>query len=122
LACSEEAELSVLIVADPEMALLNQRYLGREGPTNVLAFPMDPGDSGGPGPVLLGDVVVSLDTARREAAQNGLDPDEHLMRLLIHGILHLLGYDHVHDEEEARRMETLTEVWLTKSAGLSGEE
>ena len=112
----------MVIVADPEMALLNQRYLGREGPTNVLAFPMDPGDSGGPGPVLLGDVAVSLDTARREAAQNGLDPDEHLMRLLIHGILHLVGYDHVHDEEEARRMETLTEVWLSKSAGLSGEE
>jgi probable rRNA maturation factor len=111
-----------MLTGDSEIAELNQQYLNREGPTNVIAFPQQEGELAGLTPGLLGDVVVSLDTARREAAENGLDADEHLVRLLIHGILHLLGHDHEHDEEEAKAMEELTEKLLAQSAGLSEEE
>lgn len=102
---------------DPGIAVLNQDYLGRVGPTNVLAFPMAEGDFAGLTPGLLGDVVVSVDTAWREAQDNGLEPEEHLVRLIIHGILHLLGHDHLADESQARAMEELTERLLTQSAG-----
>lgn len=122
MACPPGAELSVLLTGDSGIAELNERYLNREGPTNVIAFPQQEGESAGLTPGLLGDVVVSLDTARREAAENGLDPDEHLVRLLIHGLLHLLGHDHEHDEKEAQAMEELTEKLLRESAGLSREE
>lgn len=121
MACPPEAELSLLITGDAEIAELNQRYLNRQGPTNVIAFPQQEGELAGLTPGLLGDVVVSLDTARREAAENGLEADEHLMRLLIHGLLHLLGHDHVHNEDEARAMEELTEKLLNDSAGADKE-
>lgn len=119
--CPPEAELSVVLTGDTGIAELNQRYLNREGPTNVIAFPQQEGELSGLTPGLLGDVVVSIDTARREAAENNLDQDEHLMRLLIHGLLHLLGHDHEHDEEEAKAMEELTEKLLSQSAGPSKE-
>lgn len=118
--CRDDCELSVVLVDDPRIAELNQQYLDRQGPTNVISFPMD--EAGGEGPVvqgrpfLLGDVVVSLDTAAREAADNGLEPGEHTVRLLIHGILHLLGHDHLDSEEQARAMEDLTERLLEQSA------
>lgn len=112
----------MMLTGDPEIAELNQRYLNRPGPTNVIAFPQQEGELAGLTPGLLGDVVVSLDTARREARENGLDPDQHLVRLLIHGLLHLLGHDHVHNEEEARAMEELTEKLLRDSAGPIKEE
>ncbi|RLC25225.1 MAG: rRNA maturation RNase YbeY, partial [Deltaproteobacteria bacterium] len=84
---------------------LNERYLNRKGPTNVLAFPM----SGGPAPdiesAMLGDVVVSVDTARREADVAGETMEKAVNRLLIHGVLHLLGFDHETGAADARRME-----------------
>lgn len=98
-------ELSVLFVDDAEMAELNARYRDRRGPTNVLSFPM----GGGPEPEvetgMLGDVVISLDTARREAAEAGEGLEETVDRLLVHGLLHLLGYDHENGEAEAEEME-----------------
>ena len=112
----------MVLTGDTGIAELNRRYLNRQGPTNVIAFPQQEGELTGLTPGLLGDVVVSLDTARREAAENGLDPDEHLVRLLIHGVLHLLGHDHEHDEEEAKAMEELTEKLLHESAGTAKEE
>ena len=121
MACPPEAELSVVLTGDTGIAVLNQRYLNRQGPTNVIAFPQQEGALAGLTPGLLGDVVVSLDTARREAKENGLDSDEHLMRLLIHGLLHLLGHDHEQDENEARAMEELTEKLLNDSAGTDKE-
>ncbi len=121
LACPPEAELSVVLTGDTGIAELNERYLNRQGPTNVIAFPQQEGEQAGLTPGLLGDVVVSLDTARREAAENGLDPDEHLVRLVIHGLLHLLGHDHEHDENEAKAMEELTETLLASSAGAHKE-
>ncbi|MFH1059312.1 MAG: rRNA maturation RNase YbeY [Pseudomonadota bacterium] len=113
--CSSETELSLVITDDLDIALLNQQYLGRVGPTNVLAFPQAEGEDALLTPGLLGDVVVSVDTAWREAAANGLDPDEHFLRLVIHGVLHLLGHDHLASEEKALAMEELTERLLARA-------
>jgi len=104
LAC-DQGELSVLFTDDQHIAELNRRYLGREGPTNVLAFPM----IGGPPPHvvsnMLGDVVVSVDRAIEES--EALDElfECTIYRLLIHGILHLLDYDHEKSPDGARVME-----------------
>jgi probable rRNA maturation factor len=117
LGSAEQTELSLVITDDPDIAQLNEQYLGRKGPTNVLAFPMTEGEFGGLTPGLLGDVVVSVDTAWREAEENGLEPEEHFMRLIVHGILHLMGHDHLQDEEQAQLMEALTERLLAASAG-----
>ncbi len=100
-----EAELSILIVDDPQIAELNRQYLQREGPTNVIAFPMQEGEFPMLSPDLLGDVVVSVDTAEREASGAGMRLEDRFLELLIHGILHLLGYDHETDEAEAKVME-----------------
>ncbi len=104
LGCPEK-ELSILLVDDPQIADLNATYLQREGPTNVIAFPMQAGEFSGISPDLLGDVVISLDTADREGCIAGIDTETRTIELLVHGVLHLLGYDHEHDREEARRME-----------------
>lgn len=100
-----DKELSVLFTDDEHMAQLNLRYRGKSGPTNVLAFPMadEPGENI-PSP-MLGDVVISLDTAFRESRDLEERPGETINRLLIHGILHLLGFDHERSEAETRRME-----------------
>jgi rRNA maturation RNase YbeY len=99
-----EGELSILLTGDEYIAQLNRRYLGKEGPTNVLAFPMSEAPQEGEPAGMLGDIVVSVDTALREAEQCGEAPSETVFRLLIHGLLHLLGYDHERSEEEADRM------------------
>ncbi len=112
----------MVITDDADIAQLNRRYLGRQGPTNVIAFPMGEGEFSRLNPHILGDVVVSLDTARREAAGAGLEAQEHLMRLLIHGVLHLRGYDHEDDPAEARRMYDLTEKLLRRCLDPGEEE
>ncbi len=88
------AECSILLVDDAAMADLNHAYRGATGPTDVLAFPMTEGRFGAMSPDLLGDVVISAETARRQArsARGGLRAE--LALLLVHGILHLLGHDH----------------------------
>ncbi|MGD2098755.1 MAG: rRNA maturation RNase YbeY [Desulfobacterales bacterium] len=100
-----DAELSILIVDDQQIARLNQQYLNREGPTNVIAFAMREGPFTEIAPDLLGDVVISVETAHREAQDAGLGMAAYFDQLLIHGILHLLGYDHENDKSEARQME-----------------
>jgi len=87
------------------MAELNARYLGKEGPTNVLAFPMSEGTESGIGSEMLGDVVISLDRAVYESQSDGRTLEETIYRLLIHGILHLLDFDHEKSTKEARRMQ-----------------
>ena len=87
------------------MAELNQHYLQRKGPTNVIAFPMQAGDFADISPDLLGDVVISLDTAANEAQTAGISFERRFQELLVHGILHLFGYDHETDAADARRME-----------------
>jgi probable rRNA maturation factor len=103
LGCHDR-ELSILFTGDDHIARLNERYLGRTGPTNVLAFPMaDPHQEIHISP-MLGDVVISLDTAARESGESGESFEETVFRLLIHGVLHLLGFDHER-AEDAQRME-----------------
>ena len=99
------AELSVLCV-DPEyMATLHERWMGEKGPTDVLAFPMDELDTARPddpepGPALLGDVVLCPSVAVRQARAAGHTMDDELVLLATHGVLHILGYDHMDPEEE----------------------
>jgi len=100
-----DGEISILLVDDPQITTLNQKYLYRQGPTNVIAFPMREDEFSHLTPHLLGDVVVSVDTAAREAQEAGLSKERRFNELLIHGILHLFGYDHENSEKEARRME-----------------
>jgi rRNA maturation RNase YbeY len=104
LACPER-ELSILFTDDKRIAELNNRYLGRKGPTNVLAFPMEEGATSGFESPMLGDVVISVGAALRESEAFGEDLEHTIDRLLIHGLLHLLGYDHEKADSEAEHME-----------------
>ncbi|PLX75761.1 MAG: rRNA maturation RNase YbeY [Desulfuromonas sp.] len=101
-----DAELSVLIVDDAEIQQINRDYLQRDKPTNVISFAMQEGEGSGLNPSLLGDVVISADTAARDAVEVGKPIASELCFLLLHGILHLLGYDHERGtEQEALAME-----------------
>lgn len=101
---SPEAELSILLVDDAAIAQLNRQYLSRAEPTNVIAFPMREGEFADVSPQLLGDVVISVDTAEREGNAAGIALEVRLDELLVHGILHLFGYDHEKNNTEARVM------------------
>jgi len=98
-------ELSIVITDDAQVMDLNRTYRGKDAPTNVLSFPMQEGEFSDITPGLLGDVVISLDTARAEALEAGISTDERMSQLLIHGILHLMGFDHELGEDQARKME-----------------
>jgi len=104
LACYE-SELSIVLVDDDQMSSLNKKYRNRQGTTNVLAFAMREGEFGEISPELLGDVIISLPTAQREAEEAGISLDSMISRLLIHGILHLVGFEHDRGEDAAREME-----------------
>jgi probable rRNA maturation factor len=114
-----DVEMSLLFVDESTIAELNERFLGSEGPTDVLSFPLDdelppagrrpdqggrgpgaPADPGDP-PALLGDVVVCPVVAQRQAPEHGVTADDELALLVVHGVLHLLDYDHVEPEETA---------------------
>jgi probable rRNA maturation factor len=101
---SPEAELSILFVDDAAIAQLNRQYLSRPGPTNVIAFAMREGEFADVSPQLLGDVVISLDTAEREGNESGIALEDRLDELLVHGILHLFGYNHEKNTADARVM------------------
>jgi len=100
----EDAELSVLLVSDRRIQQLNKQYLGRNRPTDVLAFAQWEGGGDALHPDWLGDVVISAETAEEQAVQEGAELNEELDLLLIHGILHLLGYEHTGASEEAAVM------------------
>lgn len=93
-------EVSVLFCGDTRMRSLNRRYRRRDRPTDVLAFPAE-GEKGG----LLGDIVVSVPYASRQAHRRGEPVSREIDRLLVHGFLHLLGYDHEVDEGEMDALE-----------------
>ncbi len=99
-------ELSLLIVDDPQIEIINGEYLQHEGPTNVISFSMQEGEFSQMSPFLLGDVVISADTAENEADIAGITFRQRLIELLIHGILHLTGFDHEQDQAQAQIMET----------------
>ena len=96
LECTE-AELSILLTDDAEIRELNRRYLGKDRPTDVLSFPMDD-------PVILGDVVISIERARAQALDFEKKLNEEIASLLVHGTLHLLGFDHAHGGRQAAKM------------------
>lgn len=128
-----DVEVSVLFVDEPTIAELNERFLGTSGPTDVLAFPIDdepaPGgrspDEGGTGPggplsseedpvpMLLGDVVVCPAVARRQAEEHDVTAEEEMALLVVHGLLHLLGMDHL-ESDEAKRMESRERQLLSR--------
>lgn len=98
-------EVSLVLLDDGEMAAYNQQYRNKPGPTNVLSFPASEGEPGFPVPEHeLGDILISVDTARREAKAQGHSLHHRLTELIIHGLLHLIGFDHERSEEEAVRM------------------
>ena len=100
-------ELSVLLCDDHTIAGLNARWRGQERPTNVLSFPAPPLLHAAPeGRSPLGDIAIAYETVAREAAEQGKPVTDHLFHLVVHGFLHLLGYDH-HVDGEAERMERL---------------
>jgi probable rRNA maturation factor len=104
--------LSILIIDDNKIAKLNKKFLNREGPTNVIAFPMEDGSfkKGG----ILGDVVISIETAEREGRDLGIGIMQRFNELLIHGILHLLGYDHEKNRYQADKMRKKTAELMMK--------
>ena len=99
-----EAELSLLLVDDARIRELNQKHLGRDRPTNVLAFSMREGEFSTLHPHLLGDLVISAETAERQSTRFGLNEMEMVILLMVHGILHLIGYEHEGTKKGAREM------------------
>jgi probable rRNA maturation factor len=125
-----DAEVSLLFVDEPSIASLNEQFLQKEGPTDVLSFPIEdeplsggrfpdfggtgPGSDPPPSPVmLLGDVVVCPAVAARNAVDHGVTYDDEMALLVVHGLLHLLGMDHV-EEAEAERMERMERQLLRR--------
>ena len=106
LGCSDQ-ELSVVFGSDRLLQELNRTYRHKDRPTNVLAFPQSPTYAGEPATTMLGDVIVSLPTAAREARDLQQALEERVVYLLLHGILHLLGHDHEGSAAQRRRMEAL---------------
>lgn len=101
----EGHDLSIVIVDDPEITRLNRQYFRRNRATNVISFAMNGGEEGPGHSRILGDVVVSAETAKRQAEEAGREGEEEILFLLIHGILHLAGYDHEGSAGERRKME-----------------
>ena len=97
-------EVSVVLANDEYIHALNLQYRGKDCPTDVLSFALNEGDEpeviDGPEEVLLGDIIISLETATRQAAEYGHSLERELAYLTVHGILHLLGYDHMTEEEK----------------------
>jgi len=106
-----DAELSILLCDDATIRTLNRRYRKKNKPTDVLAFPMQEGPGPAAHPGLLGDVVISLPTATRQAVEHDRPIIQEVTFLLAHGLLHLLGYDHANKREE-RDMKVRTEDLL----------
>lgn len=94
---AKDAELSIRLCDDDEMRSLHKEFMGEDSPTNVMSFSQREGEFGDIEPNMLGDVVISIDTANRDALDAGKKLEDEVFFLLIHGILHLLGYDHERD-------------------------
>ena len=101
------SEVSVVLTDDAAIRVLNRDHRGFDKPTNVLSFPQDDPDAEAYGP-LLGDIVIARETVAREAVDGGLPFSHHLTHMIVHGFLHLVGYDHLEDDEadEMERLET----------------
>ena len=104
LGCSNQ-ELNILLTDDPGIQEINRQYLGRDKTTNVISFAMAEGDACGISDApILGDIVISVETALRDGIRGSLSLDHEIDFLLIHGMLHLLGFDHIGSRKKAREM------------------
>jgi probable rRNA maturation factor len=114
------AELSILLVDEDTMSAYHQKYLGEPGPTDVLSFPMDelrpPDDEEEPPAGLLGDIVLCPVVTARQAREHGRSADAEAEYLLVHGLLHLLGYDHA-EPDERDEMLSLTDKIIAAWSG-----
>jgi rRNA maturation RNase YbeY len=113
----QRSELSLQLIDDAAMTELNARYRGIEGPTDVLAFSLREGPHAEHAGALLGDVVISLETAERQARRGRRSLDEETAKLLIHGTLHLLGHDHRHPAEARRMRREERRLWRVLREG-----
>ncbi|ESZ26399.1 MULTISPECIES: rRNA maturation RNase YbeY [unclassified Mesorhizobium] len=109
------SELSLVFTDDAHVQLLNAGWRGKDKPTNVLSFPAFPFAQGGPLPPMLGDIVLAAETVAHEAALEDKPVENHITHLVIHGLLHLLGYDH-ETEAEAEAMEAVERAALARLA------
>lgn len=110
---AEDAELSVTLLDDHGMAALNRQWLAREGPTDVIAFPLH-----GEGEPPVGDIYIGMEQARRQAEELHVPAEEELGRLVVHGTLHVLGWDHPEGEErEASEMWRVQEEIVRELSG-----
>lgn len=122
--------VTVLLTVDRSIRVLNARFRGRDMPTNVLSFPAAPGlprqAARSKEPVFLGDIAVAVETARAEAAAEGREFIHHVTHLVVHGVLHLLGYDHQSDAEaeamESREGAILSRLGMPDPHSLPGRE
>ena len=105
-----QCELSLLLTDDTEIQQLNKTYRSLDQATDVLSFPQDDDAVNESGDTLLGDVVISVETAARQAEEHHLSFNEELILLAVHGILHLLGYDHERSPQDARIMQDKTQA------------
>lgn len=113
----EKGEVSITLLDDDGIGALNQEYFQKDGPTDVIAFPLHE-----PGEAVLGDIYLGFEQARRQASELGIPLEEELPRLTIHGVLHLLGYQHPEGEERLEsemfhRQEELLEKFLSSFPG-----
>jgi probable rRNA maturation factor len=119
---SRHVELSVRLAGDEEVQALNAHWRGKDKPTNVLSFPMaepyelEESDADGPA-IMLGDLILARGVCEREAADKGIPVEQHATHLLVHGTLHLLGYDHQADADaadmEAREVRALERLGVS---------
>ena len=103
-----DRELGILLLNDRQIRNYNRQYLGRDCPTNVMSFSMSEGEFSEMNRGLFGDILISAETAARQAEEAGINPNDEIVFLIIHGILHIAGYDHENgsDEKEMRKKES----------------
>lgn len=109
---ADDAELSLVLTDDAAIRVLNRDHRNLDKPTNVLSFPQEDPEADAYGP-LLGDIVVAHETVAREAAEEGISFRDHFLHMIVHGFLHLVGYDHMNDDE-AEEMEGLETAILAR--------
>jgi len=102
---SQVAAVTVVFVSDAAMRKLNRQWRGKRGTTDVLSFPSEQNAFEEAAEATLGDVVISVEQAARQAAEHGLGLDDEIAQLILHGVLHLCGYDHETDDGEMNRLE-----------------
>ena len=109
----QDKELSILFTNDEHISEINKNYLRREGPTDVISFSFLGKEEEQMNIPILGDIIISVDTAKKESEETGEDLETTICRLIIHGILHILGYDHEGSKQEAQKMREKEEKLLS---------